>query len=167
MIHVRNDGQQFDRTERLFEDPASPRHSGSHRNPEAVLRQLPADGDRSGPTRGQGAAGRAHQRVSHRGLQQHGGAGVRQLQPGDAEVRCARVHGAGDELRRTAEGPRASRGARQGRQIAHQESPGRTRAGGLHRRTAADDRARHVHHQRDRAGGGKPVAPLARGLLHA
>jgi len=36
---------------------------------------------------------------SHRGLQQHGGAGVRQLQPGDAEVRCARVHGAGDELR--------------------------------------------------------------------
>ena len=49
-----------------------------------------------------------------------------------------------------------------GRQEARQ---GRARAGGLPRRTAADDRQRHLRHQRHRAGHRLPAAPFARRVL--
>ena len=47
----------------------------------------------------------------------------------------------------------------------HQEHPRHQRTGSLLRRNSADDRERHVHHQRHRARHRQPVAPFARRVL--
>ncbi len=68
-----------------------------------------------------------------------------------AEVRRRRVPGARHDLRRAAEGDDSARGLEQGPGDRCQDHPRHQGAGGLLRRHPADDRQRHVHHQRHRA----------------
>ena len=72
---------------------------------------------------------------------------------------------AGDDLCRADEGQGAPGllGCRQG--IGGAVDPRHQGAGSLFRRDPADDRQRHLHHQRYRARHRQPVAPLAGGLL--
>ena len=69
----------------------------------------------------------------------------------EAEVRRRRVPGARHDLRRAAEGDDPARGLEQGPRDRRQDHPRHQGAGGLLRRHPADDRERHLHHQRHRA----------------
>ncbi len=81
------------------------------------------------------------------------------------EVRRGRVRRARHDLLRAAEGHHAPDHLRQGPRDRQQDHPRHEGAGGLLRRHSADDRERHLHHQRHRARDRQPVAPLARRLL--
>ena len=67
------------------------------------------------------------------------------------EVRRGRVRRARHDLRRPAQGHHPADGFRQGPRNRHQDRPRHQGAGGLLRRNSADDRQRHLHHQRHRA----------------
>ena len=82
-----------------------------------------------------------------------------------AEVRRRRVPGARHDLRRAAEGDDPPRGLEQGPRDRRQDHPRHQGAGGLLRRHPADDRQRHVHHQRHRARHRLAAAPLAGRVL--
>ena len=119
-------------------------------------------------------AGRRSVRRAGRDLHQ-----VRHLEPGprrrlrhlrphrraEAQVRRRRVPGARHDLRRAAEGDDPAGGLEQGPRDRRQDHPRHQGAGGLLRRHPADDRQRHVHHQRHRAGHRQPAAPLAGRVL--
>ena len=66
---------------------------------------------------------------------------------------------------RAAEGHHPARRLEQGPRDRRQDHPRHQGAGGLLRRHPADDRQRHVHHQRHRARHRPPAAPLAGRLL--
>ena len=83
----------------------------------------------------------------------------------EAEVRRRRVPGARHDLRRAAEGHDPPRRLEQGPRDRRQDHPRHQGAGGLLRRHPADDRERHVHHQRHRARHRQPAAPLAGRVL--
>ena len=89
-------------------------------------------------------------------------------QPGRAadQVLGRRVPGAGHDLLRAAQGHLPPLRLRQGPRDGRQDDAGRQGRGGLLRRHPADDRARHVRHQRHRARHRLPAAPLAGRLLH-
>ena len=93
---------------------------------------------------------------------------LRHLRPhrrAEAEVRRRRVPGARHDLRRAAEGDHPAGGLEQGPGDRGQDHPRHQGAGGLFRRHPADDRQRHVHHQRHRARDRVAAAPLAGGVL--
>ncbi len=98
---------------------------------------------------------RARRRVRH--LRQHGRA--------EAQVRRRRVPGARHDLRRAAQGHDPARRLEQGPRDRRQDHPRHQGAGGLLRRHPADDRQRHVHHQRHRARHRVAAPPLAGRLL--
>ena len=83
------------------------------------------------------------------------------------EVRRGRVRRARHDLRRPAQGHHPPDRLRQGRRNRRQNRPRHQGAGGLLRRNSADDRQRHLHHQRHRARHRFAVAPLARRVLRA
>ena len=83
----------------------------------------------------------------------------------EAEVRRRRVPGARHDLRRAAEGDDPPRRLEQGPRDRRQDHPRHQGAGGLLRRHPADDRERHVHHQRHRARHRVAAAPLAGRVL--
>ncbi len=82
------------------------------------------------------------------------------------EVLGGRVPGAGDDLLRSPEGHLPSLRLRQGPRDGRQDHAGREGRGSLLRGHPADDRARHVRHQRHRARHRLPAPPLAGRLLH-
>ena len=92
---------------------------------------------------------------------------VRLLQPRQAEVRRRRVPPARHDVRG------ADQGGHPPRRLGHERrdrlpvDPRRQGAGGLLRRDPADDRERHLHHQRHRARRRQPAAPLAGRLLRS
>ena len=93
---------------------------------------------------------------------------LRHLRPDgrdEAEVRRRRVPGARHDLRRAAQGHHPARGLEQGPGDRGEDHPRHQGAGGLLRRHPADDRARHVHHQRHRARHRQPAAPVAGRVL--
>ena len=94
---------------------------------------------------------------------------VRRLrQPGRPadEVLRGRVPGAGDDLLGPAEGHLPPLRLRQGPRDGRQDDARRQGRGSLLRRHPADDRARHVRHQRHRARHRVPAPPFAGRLLH-
>ena len=93
---------------------------------------------------------------------------LRHLRPhrrAEAEVRRRRVSGARHDLRRAAEGHDPAGRLEQGPGDRRQDHPRHQGAGGLLRRHPADDRERHVHHQRHRARHRLAAPSLARRLL--
>ena len=66
---------------------------------------------------------------------------------------------------RAAQGHHPADDFRQGSRDRQQDHPRHQGTGSLLRRNSADDRERHVHHQRHRARHRQPVAPLARRVL--
>ncbi len=82
-----------------------------------------------------------------------------------AEVRRRGVPGARHDLRRAAQGHDPPRRVEQGPGDGRQDHPRHQGAGGLLRRHPADDRARHVHHQRHRARDRLAAPPLAGRVL--
>ena len=82
------------------------------------------------------------------------------------EVLRGRVPGAGDDLLGPPQGDLPPLRLRQGPGDGRQDDAGRQGRGGLLRRHPADDRARHVRHQRDRARHRVAAPPLAGRLLH-
>ena len=87
------------------------------------------------------------------------------LRAGAAEIRRRRVPTARHDLCRAAEGHAAPDRLRRRRGNRPAVDPRHQGAGRLHGRHAADDRQRHLHHQRHRARHRQPDAPLARRLL--
>ena len=90
---------------------------------------------------------------------------LRQHRRPQAEVRRGRVPGAGHDLRRAAQGHDPARRLEQGSGDGRQDHPRHQGAGGLLRRHPADDRQRHVHHQRDRARHRVAAPPVAGRVL--
>ena len=90
---------------------------------------------------------------------------LRQHRRAEAEVRRRRVPGARHDLRRAAEGHHPPRRLEQGSGDRRQDHPRHQGAGGLLRRHPADDRERHVHHQRHRARHRVAAPPLAGRVL--
>ena len=90
---------------------------------------------------------------------------LRQHRRPEAQVRRRRVPGARHDLRRAAQGHDPPRRLEQGPRDRRQDHPRHQGAGGLLRRHPADDRQRHVHHQRHRARHRLAAAPLAGRVL--
>ena len=134
-------------------DAAPPRHPDRRVSDAAGPRRRP-----------RGPAGRLTRAsvpgpVPDHGRQREVQAGVSRLLAGRGQVRGRGVHRARHDLRRAAQGqapPRRLRGGR-GAEAAQE----RHREGGLSRRAADHDPARHVRHQRRGAGGGEPAPPVA------
>src|SRR5437667_369051 len=78
-VYGRHDPVRAPGSEGLWQDPVHRRDSQSHRDPEAVVRAIPAKGCRPRSARRDGVAGGVQVRVSHRGLQRQRLARVRQL----------------------------------------------------------------------------------------
>ena len=224
--HVQPSQERLPRAHRFLENQDDRSDPEPDRDPEEVLRALPADEPSAERARGRGSpvgvqVGLPDQRLPrelvarvHRVLDRQLGVQVRQAagaappaqavqrlrhdagcrslrrprsavpalrqgQPGarrrlrhlrqhrrpEAEVRRRRVPGARHDLRRAAEGDDPSRGLEQGPRDRRQDHPRHQGAGGLLRRHPADDRERHVHHQRHRARHRLPAAPLAGRVL--
>jgi large subunit ribosomal protein L7/L12 len=102
--------------------------------------------------------------TSHRELLGQCRAGIRQLPAWRAGVRCRECHLRGATYAAAARAV-APGHLRQGGAGGQQGRQGRQGAGGLHGRYAADDRDRHLHHQRHRARHRLPAAPLAGRVL--
>ena len=130
--------------------------------PAAALHQLRPHADRRPLRRARGAlpALRQAQRRARRHLRH-----LRQHRRPQAEVRRRRVPGARHDLRRAAEGHDPPGGLEQGPRDRRQDHPRHQGAGGLLRRHPADDRQRHLHHQRHRARHRVAAPPLAGRLL--
>ena len=90
---------------------------------------------------------------------------LRQHRRPEAEVRRRRMPGTRHDLRRAAQGHHPARGLEQGPRDRRQDHPRHQGAGGLLRRHPADDRQRHVHHQRHRARHRVAAPPLAGRVL--
>ena len=97
------------------------------------------------------AAGSVQVRLPDRRLRRPRPAGVRLLRAGGAEIRRRGVHPARHDLRRAAEGDPAPDRLGRGRGHRRALDPRHQGTARLHGRHAADDRQRHVHHQRHRA----------------
>ena len=135
---------------RAAEGPRAPAHG------LPLLRRPDHDG---APARGDG-----HLRQCGASEPEPGHALRRLRQPGRpaAEVLGRRVPGAGHDLLRAAQGHLPALRLRQGPGDGRQDDARRQGGGGLLRRHPADDRARHVHHQRHRARHRLAAPPLAR-----
>ena len=130
--------------------------------PAQAVRQL-RDHARRGPVRRQGRTVPAL-----RPRQRGAGRRVRHLRANgraEAQVRRRRVPGARHDLRRAPQGHHPPRGLEQGPRDRREDDPRHQGAGGLLRRHPADDRERHVHHQRDRARHRLAAAPVAGRVL--
>ena len=110
-------------------------------------------------TRRNRAARRLRQRVPDLQLFGQCDARVRELPAGRAGIRREGMPAARPDLRGAAARQGAPGGARQGGQRRQEAGQGRARAGGLPGRAAADDRERHLHHQRHRARHRLAAAP--------
>ena len=119
--------------------------------------------DRSVPCRRRAVPPLRHLQQEHRHLLQP------LRRPGGlaAEVRRAGVRRARHDLRGAAEGHHPPDGVRQGRRDRRQDRSRHQGTGSLLRRNSADDRQRHLHHQRHRARHRFAVAPLAGRVLRA
>ena len=92
---------------------------------------------------------------------------VRELSPRRAGVRREGVPAPRADLCRAPARQGAPDRARQGSRRRQEAGQGRARAGGLSRRAAADDRQRHLRHQRHRARHRLAAAPFARRVLRS
>ena len=175
---------------RVLQDQEHGSDSEPDRDPEEVVRAVPADVHATGGARGRRPPvgiqiglsdlrlqGKLVPRV-HRLLDRQLGSlrlGRRSARPGarnrrpahgaEAEVRHQRVPGARHDVCRAAEGHDPARRVEQGPGDGRQDHPRHQGAGGLLRRHPADDGQRHVHHQRHRARHRQPAAPLAGRVL--
>ena len=95
------------------------------------------------------------------------GARVRQLSARRAGVRRQGMPAARPDLCRAAARQSAPDRVRQGSRRRQEADQGRARAGGLPRRTAADDRQRHLHRQWHRARHRQPAASLTGRVLRS
>ena len=137
----------------------------SDRDPEALVRGIPAGGRGVRERAGHGTAGGFQVGLSDQGLQRDRVARIRQLRARRAQVRRRGMPSARHDLRRAAQGHHPARHlGRRERPPLDQERQG---AGSLLRRDSADDRQRHLHGQRHRAGHRLAAPSLARRVLRA
>ena len=138
------------------------RPAGRPAPPAQAVRELRPHAGRRSVRRARGAlpALRQAERGARRRLRH-----LRQHRRPEAEVRRRRVPGARHDLRRAAQGHDPARRLEQGPRDRRQDHPRHQGAGGLLRRHPADDRQRHVHHQRHRARHRLAAPPLAGRVL--
>ena len=134
--------------EGLREAAEHPERSLPPFDPDRFLSEVPAAGGREHRAHRDGFARGFPQRVPDRQLLGQCRARVRELSLGRSGLRRQGVPAPGPHVRRAAARARATHDLRQRSAGPEEESEGHPRAGGLSRRNAADDRSRHVRHQR-------------------